>query len=46
MNEATDICITCSGTGEGYWSGSVCGVCGGTGEMKEEDWDECDLDGQ
>ena len=31
MEEETEICQSCNGSGEGQWDGSICHACGGEG---------------
>jgi len=29
----TEICVACNGSGEGFFDGSTCSICGGWGEV-------------
>mgnify|MGYP003349243312 CR=1 FL=1 len=31
-------CPECRGSGEGMWNGSTCRVCGGSGELKHNEY--------
>lgn len=42
MNEESEVCRECNGSGEGYYSNdSVCSKCNGCGTIKQKSYEDC-----